>query len=281
VIVSLLLSFLTDCQVNSMQTHLLKWFFKKFTYFTQLVRLERLYPRELGRVLFGFKGGRNLKQNRRPQDNKGDSGAPKAMNIEEARHLVTIVYRMLLNRDPDENGLAHHSNLLHHGVLQQYEFFEAILQSEEFGSCASKLPSVARYLARTIIAIATGRRSDDLSIESYAKELQNGYSLAEFLREVFESTEFAAKMERRESIVKSEANELGELAAELILARLSAEGYKLAVPPPSTTTSSPISKLQLASLIRTLNLLVDSGPSHLSFHTRPHNERVANSLRQK
>lgn len=56
------------------------------------------------------------------------------MTIETCKHIVYVLYEILLEREPDASGLEFWSKHLHAGTLTDYDVAYEIMKSKEYKS---------------------------------------------------------------------------------------------------------------------------------------------------
>lgn len=167
---------------------------------------------------------------------------------------VNSLYRIVLHRDADEAGLAHHVEKLVNNEISLVDLVQAFHASDEFAISFSRNRNVARHIVKTLFGGLTSRPPSVDTIEIYSNAMAHGYSLADLLTELKASPEFDAGSQ------KVTATELAILAQDLIASHLVREGCVIGLPP-MAVHSTPMPAAQMAALLRTLAMLsANNGP---------------------
>jgi hypothetical protein len=192
------------------------------------------------------------------------STPPPSMSAEAARALVTEAFNVVLKRDPDKGALDAFTNALRTEVLTPLSLVRELLDSEEFGFSAALHRPVARYLARSIIGSLMNRDPEEAAVSAYADALQGGRCLTDMLRELTASAEFVGLMQCPVSKIEVKSfvpYSLVQLVEGLILDQLTDEGCRIGAPPLNLGQSDAMPEHQVASMIRTLAMLVHTQPN--------------------
>lgn len=143
------------------------------------------------------------------------------------------------------------------------EMVKELCRSPEFRSMSLVFavhPEAAAGIAGSMISALTGRASPDAESSNFGRALASGYPIKAFIEEVCQSPEFRTTWAVGYSALQGRPavpSEIGQLAEQLIAARLISEGSVLGLPPLNALDRPPVSVKQVASMIRTLDMLAD------------------------
>lgn len=121
-------------------------------------------------------------------------------------------------------------------------------------------PEAAAGIAGSMISALTGRDSPEAESSNFGRALASGYSVTAFIDEVCQSPEFRTTWAVGYSALHGRPavpSEIGQLAEQLIAARLISDGGILGLPPVNALDRPPVSVKQVAAMIRTLDMLAD------------------------
>jgi len=111
-----------------------------------------------------------------------------------------------------------------------------------------------------MISALTGRESPEAESSNFGNALASGYPIKAFIEEVCNSPEFQTTWAVGYSAMQGRPavpSEIGQLAEQLIAARLIGDGAVLGLPPVNALDRPPVSVKQVASMLRTLDMLAD------------------------
>lgn len=106
---------------------------------------------------------------------------------EGVSEFVIRLYRVCLDREPDDEGLNYHCNLLWNHMLTCSEDAHGFVFSEEFAAKTVENEVFLEYLYRAFM----GRESDPEGMAYWTEKLDNGVSREEIFRGFANSPEFA------------------------------------------------------------------------------------------
>ena len=111
---------------------------------------------------------------------------------EEAQFVATRLYRALLHRDPDPQGLRDTSSAILRGDLDRRR--DEILRSEEF--LARSRGAHPSYTLEQLYLGILGRKPDDSAIRAFTRMVQRG-QIGDVVRELLKSQEFEQILKKR------------------------------------------------------------------------------------
>lgn len=143
------------------------------------------------------------------------------------------------------------------------EMVKELCRSPEFRNMSLVFavhPEAAAGIAGSMISALTGRESPDAESSNFGRALASGYPVKAFIEEVCQSPEFRTTWAVGYSALQGRPavpSEIGQLAEQLIAARLIGDGGILGLPPVNALNRPPVSVKQVAAMIRTLDMLAD------------------------
>ena len=128
-----------------------------------------------------------------------ESGSNVGPDLQSPEEIVRSIYRSILGREPDPNGLVNYVRRFHEGAKLE-DLISVALNSEEYAKKLSKellsqsralgVLSAPENLITTLYRAMLGRDPDPNGFSDYVKLVRSGCSLDELLRRFINSAEF-------------------------------------------------------------------------------------------
>lgn len=178
-----------------------------------------------------------------------------AMTSAMAERTVDKLYASILGREADAGGRAGFVEALKAGTMDAGDIARIMVESEEFSEAAYRLLSVKRRMAHEVIE-ALMRRDPGVAGQVYGDALASGMTTERFLTELIQSPEFRTAHGIGvvpEALADDGAiMELARLVEDLLLRRLSDEGYNVALTPDSNRPYPGMDLNHLPAMIESL-----------------------------